>query len=315
MHRRIEAFLYGRRWRADERAWETWQNLAPLVPSSFAALDSGQPVAGRVSRIYQQAQRGTKAVVHFGLAVGPQDTWWEQMRPVTNQWVVVRTHLWFPPGTHSGQHVVWINGWESRAAGDVYTRALRHERRLEKEGSRTTVTSPALDEDVAWTAPRGPLFQMDAFAAAADPDAAMSAVAEIAAGLVAKTYGPAEVGGGRLLFLWPLDEVPTFVSVTARPIPAGATWIRISAQSLALPSLDVVEKVKVGLEFRLGNLGPEVRPPPREVEYDRVASRQLEAEIQELLGALATDATAWEHLSKSIYERELLLQHLTELGV
>lgn len=137
MRRKIEALFYGRRWRADEHAWRVWQNLAPLVPTSFAALDSGQPIAGRVYRIYQQARRGTKAVVHFGDAVGPQDTWWEEMRPTVNQWVVVRTHLWFPPGTHSGQHVVWVDGWESRAAGDVYVRALRHERRLEKEGLRT----------------------------------------------------------------------------------------------------------------------------------------------------------------------------------
>jgi hypothetical protein len=137
MRRKIEAFFHGCRWRADEYAWRVWQNLAPLVPASFADLGSGQPVAGRVYRVYQQAQRGTKAVVHFGDAVGLQDTWWEKMRPPTNQWVVVRTHLWFPPGTHSEQHVVWVDGWESRAAGDVYVRALRHERRLEKEGLRT----------------------------------------------------------------------------------------------------------------------------------------------------------------------------------
>ncbi len=131
MRGRIEALLFGRRWRADEHAWAIWQNLAPLVPSSPSALDWSEPIAGRVVRIYQKAHRGTKAVVHFGAVVGSQDTWWPHMRPSANQWVVVRTHLWFPPGTHSGQHVVWIESWDGYAPGDVYLRALRHEKRIQ----------------------------------------------------------------------------------------------------------------------------------------------------------------------------------------
>ncbi len=70
MLQKIKAFLYGSRWRADEHAWRVWQGLAPLVPANFVDLDSRQPLIGRVQRIYQQAHRGTKAVVHFGRVVG-----------------------------------------------------------------------------------------------------------------------------------------------------------------------------------------------------------------------------------------------------
>lgn len=44
----------------------------------------------------------------------------------------------------------------------------------------------------------------------------MSAAAEIATELEARTHPPAEVGGGRLLSIWPSDEVPTFVSITGQ---------------------------------------------------------------------------------------------------
>jgi hypothetical protein len=72
--------------------------------------------------------------------------------------------------------------------------------------------------------------------------------------------------------------------------------------------------VQAALESRLGKLGPEVRPLPREIEYDREVTRRLEAEIQELLEAMASNSTPWGHTSASIYERELRLQHLTGLG-
>lgn len=321
MRRKIEALLYGRRWRADEHAWTVWQNLAPLVPTSFSALDSRRPIAGRVYRVYQRAHRGTKAVVHFGDGVGLQDTWWERMRPAANQWVVVRTHLWYPPGTHSGQHVVWIDGWESSAAGDVYIRALRHERRLKKEGL-TSIPDPGQEVDVGEARdmapevrPGQPLFSGSALAVAADMQGAMSAAAEIANQLHARAYGPAEAGGGCLLFIWLPDDAPTFLSVSARPISSGTVWISVSAQSLAASSLDAVERVTADLRAKLGDLGPGVRPPLREVDYDRGAGRRLEAEQQELLEAVAANPAWWESLSHSIYERELLLQDLTELGI
>jgi hypothetical protein len=138
MRRRIEALLYGRRWREDEHAWRVWQGLAPLVPANVLALDSGRPLVGRVERVYLQARRGTKALVHFGAEVGLQDTWWEGTRPPVGRWVVVRTRLWLPPGTHSEEQVVWIDGWDSWAPGDVYSRALRHERRLERDSGAPT---------------------------------------------------------------------------------------------------------------------------------------------------------------------------------
>jgi hypothetical protein len=86
-------------------------------------------------RIYQHAHRGSKALVDFG-PLGPQDTWWPSMRPPKGNWVVVRVHLWLPPGTHSGRHVLWVDQWESWAPGDVRQRAMRHERRMAKEQLR-----------------------------------------------------------------------------------------------------------------------------------------------------------------------------------
>jgi hypothetical protein len=321
MLQKIKAFLYGSRWRADEHAWRVWQGLASLVPANFVDLDSRQPLVGRVQRIYQQAHRGTKAVVHFGSVVGLQDTWWEGMRPPVNQWVVVRTHLWFPPGTHSEQHVVWIDAWESRAPGDTYVRALRHERRLEKKKLSVSpqASQSGQGEAVAWDPARDilrgqALWRRDAFAAAADIDEVMSSAIDVAAEMSAKTYGPSEVGGGRLLTMWPPDQTPTFVSVTARPVSSETVWIAVSAQSLAVPSLDVADEVQAALESRLGKLGPEARAAPREIEYDREATRRLEAEIQGLLEDMASDAISWGHASSSIYERESRLQHLTGLG-
>jgi hypothetical protein len=315
MRKRIEAFFYGRRWRADEHAWRVWQNLAPRVPGSLSDLEWGKPVAGRVFRVYQRAQRGTKAVVHFGDSVGLQDTWWEAMRPAPNQWVVVRTHLWFPPGTHSGSHVVWIDGWESWAAGDVYLRAMRHQRRVEKEGHGASPPGLKGGSDPAPALSQGqPLFHTDALAVESDEDAVMASALEIAADLGGKVSGPSEVGGGRLVTIWPAEPVPAFVSVTARAFAPGKVWVRVAAQCVAASWLDVGDDVKAGLESRLGSLA-DVLPPPRDRDYDREETRRLEGEIQHLLEAMAVaQPSSWGSLTAQIYERELLLQHLTELG-
>lgn len=93
-------------------------------------------MAGRVLRIHQRARRGNKALVDFGSVIGTQDTWWEHLRPPVGNWVIVHAHLWLPPGTHSGNQVLWIDRWESWAAGDTPKRARRHQRRMEKEAAR-----------------------------------------------------------------------------------------------------------------------------------------------------------------------------------
>lgn len=132
----IERFFFGGRWRRDEYAWRVWQEIEPLVPTHPLFTNQTTPIAGRVVRIYQRARRGSKATVNFGPAVGIMDTWWEHMRPPVGKWVVVHVHPWYPPGTHSGGMVLWVDHWESWAAGDTQTRALRHQRRLEKLAAR-----------------------------------------------------------------------------------------------------------------------------------------------------------------------------------
>lgn len=141
MRKRLEALLFGGRWKRDEYAWRVWLGIESLVPTSFPGIGEDKLMAGRVTRIYQHAHRGTKAVVDFGPVVGLQDTWWPLMTPPVGRWVVVRTHLWLPPGTHSEQHVIWIEHWESWADGDVQLRALRHQRRIEKENSQASAGS------------------------------------------------------------------------------------------------------------------------------------------------------------------------------
>jgi len=137
MWKRLEALLFGGRWKRDEHAWRVWLGIEPLVPTSFPEIGEHKLMAGRVTRIYQRAHRGTKAVVDFGPVVGIQDTWWPRMTPAVGRWVVVRTHLWLPPGTHSEQHVIWIEHW------DVRQRALRHLRRMEDEGSQASAMPDA----------------------------------------------------------------------------------------------------------------------------------------------------------------------------
>ena len=138
MRQKLEALLFGRRWRRDEHAWRVWLGIEPLIPVSFPELGEDKLMAGRITRVYQRARRGTKAVVDFGPVVGTQDTWWPLMRPPVGRWVVVRAHLWLPPGTHSERHVIWIEHWASWAEGDVRLRALRHQRRMEKQSLPTS---------------------------------------------------------------------------------------------------------------------------------------------------------------------------------
>ena len=163
--------------------------------------------------------------------------------------------------------------------------------------------------------PPGPLFRMNAFTARTEVYQAITCAAEVAAELTARAYGPAEVGGGELLCLWPPVEAPGFVSVSARPISPDTAWVRVTGQGLGIETLDTADQIAVMLESRLGTLGPDVLPLPRDHDYDREATRLLEGEIQRLLEELADDPPAWEYLSRAIYERELLLQDLTGLGV
>ena len=159
-----------------------------------------------------------------------------------------------------------------------------------------------------------PLFHTTAFAAPVETHLVISSAADIAAEMGARTCGPAEVGGGRLLSIWPPAESPTFVSVGARSISSGIAWVHASSQGLDLHVLDVADVIAAALKSRLGELGPDVRPPARSNEYDRSATRLLEGEIQQLLEAMAVDPSSEAGLSEAIFERELLLQHLTSLG-
>jgi len=141
MLKKIQALFLGRQWRRDEQAWRVWQEVEPAIPTRFP--EPGDEVhaaevmrmAGRVIRIYQHARRGSKALVDFGPAVGTQDTWWENARPPVGHWVIIHAHLWLPPGTHSEEQVLWVDHWESWASGDVFGRARRHQRRMEKEAA------------------------------------------------------------------------------------------------------------------------------------------------------------------------------------
>lgn len=331
MLRKIESLLFGSRWRADERGWRIWQEVEPLIPTRFP--ETGPPgtfseevrMAGRVIRIYQRARRGSKALVHFGPVLGLQDTWWEHKRPPVDSWVIVRAHLWLPPGTHSEQQVFWIDEWESWAEGDIRMQALRHQRRIEKEAARRA-EAPAPDLAPVHSAPHpvqpdtyspilaGPLFQVRGVAVDAPMDQVMSIASEIASERGGKAYGPGAVGSGLHVCIWPAVGEPTFVSVTARPMCGRGAWVGVSAQSLRPEALDIVDDLVETLRSRLGPLETHSGPPERVRDYDREATRKLEAEIQDLLKVMATDSSAWEPLSLSVWERELLLQHLTELA-
>jgi hypothetical protein len=136
MREAIERLFFGGRWRRDEYAWRVWQNIEPLIPVTPFFSEESTRMAGRLVRIYQRARRGSKATVDFGAAAGIHDTWWEFTRPPEGSWVVVHAHPWYPPGTHSGGMVLWIDHWESWARGDTNRRALRHQLRLERIAAR-----------------------------------------------------------------------------------------------------------------------------------------------------------------------------------
>lgn len=158
MLKRLEALFLGGRWRRDEHAWRVWQGIGPSIPARLPDAPRfgwGDPeilrMTGRVVRIYQRARRGSKALVDFGAEIGMQDTWWEHMRPPVGSWVVVHAHLWLLPGTHSGEHVLWVDHWESWAPGDTWIRAQRHQHKLEKEQARgggegSDVVAPSASE-------------------------------------------------------------------------------------------------------------------------------------------------------------------------
>lgn len=161
--------------------------------------------------------------------------------------------------------------------------------------------------------PKDPLFTTSAFSAAAELEGAISSAVEVAAEYETMIHGPAEIGGGKLLLIWPPPQGPSFVSVRARLISDEVVRVGVTAQALEIQGLDMGERICATLEARLGTLGPGVLPPPRIGEYDREATRLLEAEIQGFLEAMAVEPAAWGQLATSIFERELQLQHLTEL--
>jgi hypothetical protein len=160
----------------------------------------------------------------------------------------------------------------------------------------------------------GPLFQPDVFATGSDIEAVMSAAAQIALDIGGVSQGPVTVADGQLLMVWPLPGRPAFASVTARPISAGAIWVHVMSQALDIDLLAEAEAVASAVRSRLGPLGPDVHPPIREPDFDRTESRRLEGEIQQLLEAIEAEPTSWEHLIKTILERESALQQVTELG-
>lgn len=129
----LDRFFFEGRRRADEAAWQAWVEITALRPTRMPGEWERALVAGYVVRVYQRARRGTKALVNFGDVVGVQDTWWPQGRPEVGSWVAVHVHLWLPPGTHSEEPVLWVDGWESQLRAPAMKRALRHQARLDRK--------------------------------------------------------------------------------------------------------------------------------------------------------------------------------------
>jgi hypothetical protein len=124
--------------RGDEQAWHTWQRLEPYANAPRPqAGQRGQSTTllGYVQGVYQHGRRGDKAMVDFGSA-GVWDTWWEGMRPLPRTWVLVAVHVWMPPGTHSGQAVLWIDDRHEQHPGNLVKRANRHTLRLVRDQQR-----------------------------------------------------------------------------------------------------------------------------------------------------------------------------------
>lgn len=129
--------MFGRK-RKDYEAWQqVEQHLRPYLNLPPPRLDwTEQTMAGLIERIYQRARRGTKVIVDFGEQAGPLDTWWPNRVPLPGRWVLVRGHLWTPPGTHSGEPVIYIDKWLNEWPGDIVRRARRHEAREAKGKGR-----------------------------------------------------------------------------------------------------------------------------------------------------------------------------------
>lgn len=127
-----------RRKRRDHEAWqEVEQHLRPYLNRPAPRVDwQEQTMAGLVERIYQRARSGTKVIVDFGDQAGSWDTWWPNRVPLLNRWVLVKGRLWTPPGTHSGEPVIYIVAWLNEWPGDIVRRAQRHERRQAKMKQR-----------------------------------------------------------------------------------------------------------------------------------------------------------------------------------
>jgi hypothetical protein len=122
--------------RGDEKAWHVWQRLEPYANAPVPRGErESAPLLGHVQRVYQHGRRGDKAVVNFG-AAGIWDTWWEGMRPRARSWVLVAVHLWLPPGTHSGEPVLWIDQCYEEHSGNLNERANRYARRLLRDQQR-----------------------------------------------------------------------------------------------------------------------------------------------------------------------------------
>lgn len=155
---------------------------------------------------------------------------------------------------------------------------------------------------------------MDSFATPIAVDQVISSAAEIGGDIGAVTHGPASVADGKLLSIWPVVGEAAFLSLAVRPIPGAGASARIAAQAIRMDAFRGTEEFTAALRSRVGTLEPEIAPPVPEKVYDRSATQLLEGEIQELLETMATQPSSWEYLTGAIFERELLLQHLTGLG-
>jgi hypothetical protein len=130
--------MFARRRRRDAEAYQIWRQVSawtdpPTLPPTGRRdwrATSTQPMVGWVthSRVFA---RGTKAFVDFGRHLGTQDTWWPRDVgiPAPRTYVVVCAHLWRPPGTHSGDNVLWIDECRSTIPARIVKRANRHVRR------------------------------------------------------------------------------------------------------------------------------------------------------------------------------------------
>lgn len=130
--------MFTKRRKTDEEAWNTWSWLSAKVTENRAPDRNwtSSELVGRVGHVYQRARKGTKAVVHFGSSMGAWDTWWPGKCPTPGEWVMIQTHLWWPPGTHSGRPVLWVDTWRANWPTKLDHQAGRHQHQLEKLARR-----------------------------------------------------------------------------------------------------------------------------------------------------------------------------------